>query len=130
MNIKENYLNLCRRISAFTMAPTRSQMQICLFVVGVVLLSGGLCFDTIADQTGYGYIKYDDVRLSSATNIILQFIEGTFGAMIMVACGIMAIVSSAFGQYRAAIGLLVVAVGAFILRSIIGTFFNDMNIQG
>ena len=49
--------------------------------------------------------------------------------MVMVAAGIGAILSSAFGQYRAALGLLVVAVGAFILRSLLGTFFNDINIQ-
>ena len=47
----------------------------------------------------------------------------------MVAAGIGAILSSAFGQYKAALSLLVVAVGAFILRSIIGTFFNDNNVQ-
>jgi hypothetical protein len=46
----------------------------------------------------------------------------------MVSAGIGAIMSSAFGQYRAALSLLVVALGAFILRSVLSTFFNDTRI--
>ncbi|MGI6525177.1 MAG: hypothetical protein ACOX2O_07825 [Bdellovibrionota bacterium] len=100
-----------------------------LFAFGVVLLAAGLSLDATAYVGGSATINYNDVRLSDATNAILTYIEGTFGAMVMVGAGIMAILSSAFGQYRAALGLLVVAVGAFILRSLIGTFFNDVNIQ-
>jgi hypothetical protein len=37
--------------------------------------------------------------------------------------------SAAFGQYKAALSLMIVAVGAFILRSFMSTFFNDLNIQ-
>jgi hypothetical protein len=47
----------------------------------------------------------------------------------MVCAGLGAILSSAFGQYRAALGCLIIAVGAFILRSFLSTFFNDENIQ-
>jgi hypothetical protein len=47
----------------------------------------------------------------------------------MAASGVGAIMSAAFGQYKAALSLMVVAVGAFILRSLISTFFNDMGIQ-
>ena len=79
--------------------------------------------------TGSLQTEYNDARLADAVNAILTYVEGTFGAMVMVAAGVGAILSSAFGQYRAALGLLVVAVGAFILRSLIGTFFNDTNIQ-
>ncbi len=72
---------------------------------------------------------YNDVRMSDALNAILTYVEGTYGAMIMVASGIGAIMSSAFGQYRSALGLMVVSVGAFILRSLVSTFFNDVNIR-
>ena len=46
----------------------------------------------------------------------------------MVAAGLGTIISAAFGQYRAALALLVVAIGAFILRSLVTTFFNDRRI--
>ena len=96
-----------------------------LFVVGVALLGAGLALSADAQLTA----TYNDTRVSDSLNSILTYIEGTFGAMVMVAAGIGAILSSAFGQYRAALGLLVVAVGAFILRSLVSTFFNDTRIQ-
>lgn len=66
--------------------------------------------------------------MDQVINAIFTYLEGSFGALVMVCAGIGAIVSSAFGQYRAALGLLVVAVGAFVLRSLVGTFFNDIGI--
>ena len=56
---------------------------------------------------------------------MFKYIEGSFGVLIMVVSGLGAIMSSAFGQYRAALGCLVVAVGSFILRSVASTFFNS-----
>ena len=47
----------------------------------------------------------------------------------MAAAGIGAIMSAAFGQFKASLSLMVVAIGAFILRSLMGTFFNDIGIQ-
>ena len=123
--LKERYLRLCQTAGAAFHAPSRSQAQLMLFVLGVGLLTLGY-MDAASAQA---HIEYNDARLSESINAILTYIEGTFGAMVMVAAGIGAILSSAFGQYRAALGLLVVAVGAFILRSLVGTFFNDKNIQ-
>ena len=125
--IKDKYVLLGQKVGAAFHAPAQSQIQFMLFAIGVTLLSIGLTSG--ADAAGGAHIEYNDVRLGESINAILTYIEGTFGAMVMVAAGIGAILSSAFGQYRAALGLLVVAVGAFILRSLVGTFFNDDNIQ-
>ncbi len=134
--LKGSYIAFGQTLGAAFTAPSASQIQIALFVFGVALLSFGLNGNLEA-QFGGGVgggrvhtIDYNDVRLGQSINAVLTYIEGTFGAMVMVAAGIGAILSSAFGQYRAALGLLVVAVGAFILRSLVGTFFNDDNIQG
>jgi hypothetical protein len=127
ISLKEKYLNVCRTLGAAVHAPTRAQAQFMLFAIGVTLLTAG--YLNGAQAAGGHHIDYNDVRLGESINAILTYIEGTFGAMVMVAAGIGAILSSAFGQYRAALGLLVVAVGAFILRSLVGTFFNDNNIQ-
>ena len=51
--------------------------------------------------------------------------EGAFGALVMVVAGLGAIVAAAMGAYRAAVGMLVVAVGAFILRALVSLFFGD-----
>ena len=124
----EMYLSICRRIGAFQVAPTDKQLQGVLLFVGLGLLTIGLAHGVDAQGTTRT-ATYNDTRIASAVNVILAHIEGSFGALVMVAAGIGAILSSAFGNYRAALALLVVAVGSFILRSLIGTFFNDSSIM-
>ena len=124
-SLNKKFAHASQKASACVVAPTKGATSLMLFGVGVVLLSVGLDGMAIAQHT----TEYNDVRFADSLNAILIYIEGTFGAMVMVSAGIGAILSSAFGQYRAALGLLVVAVGAFILRSLVGTFFNDANIQ-
>ena len=124
-NITSAYNKVGQKLNVISSAPTEKQAKFMLFVFGVTLLSLGVQDRAMAAHA----IAYNDERLAGAVNAILTYIEGSFGAMVMVAAGIGAILSSAMGQYRAALGLLVVAVGAFILRSFVGTFFNDVNLQ-
>jgi hypothetical protein len=100
--------------------------------LGVLLLSAGVMSDALAQFTyngGAGQATYNDDRIAESVDVILLYITGSFGALVMVSAGIAAIISSAFGQYRAALGLLVVALGSFILRSLISTWFNDSSLQ-
>ena len=101
-------------------------LQFILTQTGITLLALGLNDEASAYTP---VAKYNDDRIAESVDIILTYINGTFGALVMVSAGIAAILSSAFGQYRAALGLLVVAVGSFILRSLISTWFNDENLQ-
>lgn len=78
---------------------------------------------------GDGRTSYNDARIVEATNAVFTYLEGSFGALVMVIAGVGAILSAAFGQYRSALGLFVVAIGSFILRSIVSTFFNDVGIK-
>lgn len=130
--LNASYRSVCSRVSAAISAPTEAQASAALFILGVAILSFGLAGGAMAaDYDGSGLVAtYNDMRIANSVNMILTYMEGTFGALIMVAAGIGAILSAAFGQYRAALGCLVVAVGAFILRSFLGTFFNDINVQG
>lgn len=123
--ISTSYLVCGQYLGAVLNAPKQVHAQLALFLLGICLLSSGLSLEAMAQH----HVEYNDQRLTDSVNVILTYIEGSFGALIMVAAGIGAILSSAFGQYRAALSLLVVAVGAFILRSIISAFFNDTNIQ-
>lgn len=102
--------------------------QASLFAGGVLLLSLGVLASAWCQPDSL-QIHYNDVRFAEASNAILSYLEGSFGALIMVVAGLIAIISAAFGQYRAAVSCLVIAVGAFILRSFISTFFNDGNIM-
>ncbi len=122
---KKGYLGLGQKVGAAFYAPSQSQAQVALFLIGIGLLSAGLVHGASA-QIDVG--NYNDQRIALAVNRIFTYLEGSFGALVMVAAGIGAIFASAFGQYKAALGLLVVAVGAFILRSLVSTFFNDQNI--
>lgn len=120
-----------RGLAASLKAPSSAQIQGALFIFGVTLLSVGLTMDALA-QSGFGAgnnAVYNDSRIAEAVDIIMMHLQGSFGALVMVVTGLLAIISSALGNYKAALGLLVVAVGAFILRSLVSTFFNDESLQ-
>ena len=86
-----------------------------LFVFGLALLYSGGSELAHAGSGTYG----------QACNGILLLVEGTFGALITAAAGIGAIVASAVGGFKMAWSLIVVSVGAFILRSYITLFNGD-----
>ena len=137
-SLKSGYLALGQKVGAMKVAPSQAQVQASLFVFGAALLAIGLNHEAIAQTITIGVgaeyqeheANYNDSQIATAVTVILTYIEGSFGALVMVGSGIAAILASAFGQYRAALGCLVVAVGAFILRSIMSTFFNLESVQG
>ncbi len=124
--LKKAYLQAGQRVGAMLVAPSARQMQGMLFGIGALLLVAGLMDGALAYQARS---SYNDDRVAEAADVVLVYLNGAFGALVMIACGIGAILSSAFGQYRAALGLMVVAVGSFILRSLVATWFNDQSLQ-
>ena len=71
------------------------------------------------DSRGLG-----DEKIRCAAQKLLTLTEGNLGALIMIVAGIGTIIASAFGAYRAATSLLAVALGSFVLRSLVAIFFN------
>lgn len=128
-SIYDTYPAVCRRIFTEIAAPRPAVSRFVLFAAGFAILLAGYAPGADA-ALGNGQITYNDERITAATNAVLTYLEGSFGALVMVASGIGCIISAAFGQYRSAIGLMVVAIGSFILRSLVSTFFNDQDIQG
>ena len=51
-------------------------------------------------------------------------LTGGFGALIMIVAGLGAILAAAFGQFKAALSALVVALGVFVLQIFIRAFFD------
>ncbi|MCB0330993.1 MAG: hypothetical protein KDD70_15085 [Bdellovibrionales bacterium] len=125
--IKKTYKAMGQYMGAAFAAPSKIQGLSMCFLAGLGIILVGTQDASFATTSRYN-INYNDQRIDTVINAIFTYLEGSFGALVMVAAGIGAIVSSAFGQYRAALGLLVVAIGAFVLRSLVGTFFNDKGI--
>lgn len=100
-----------------------------MLILGAVLLIGGLHELSQAQQNNqalatFSKAQYNDKGITAAVGNLFALIEGAFGALIMVISGLGAIVAAAMGAYRAAVGMLVVAVGAFVLRSLVSLFFG------
>lgn len=125
---KKTYQTIGQYAGAAYSAPSKLQGLSMCFLAGLGMILIGSQDPSFASTTTRYDIQYNDQRIDTVINAIFTYLEGSFGALIMVASGIGAIVSSAFGQYRASLGLLVVAVGAFVLRSLVGTFFEDNEI--
>ena len=97
-------------------------------MVGVTLLAVGLTQTAWALDPGV-HPAYNDNQIRLSVGLLFALIEGSFGALVMVVAGLGAIIAAAFGAYRAAVGMLVVAVGAFILRALVSLFFGqDFNV--
>lgn len=92
-------------------------------VVPILLMQG----KAYAQVDGYytGDADFDPQMIDCAVGQLFQLIEGSFGALIMVISGLGAIISASMGAYRASVGMLVVAVGSFILRSLVSLFFSS-----
>ncbi len=88
-----------------------------LFLFGAVLLVGGL--NELASAQGVA-----SVQARNACSILLAYMETGFGALVASAAGVGAIIAAAVGGFKAAWSLLVVSIGAFILRAYI-TLFNQ-----
>ena len=94
-----------------------------LLMFGIMLLIGGLVELSSAQET-FSEADYDDELVRNAVGNLFRLLEGAFGALIMVVAGLMAVITAAMGSFRTALSMLIVAVGAFILRSLVSLFFG------
>lgn len=94
-----------------------------LFGASTALLIIGLEGGAIA-QESYATPDFQPELIEGAVGNLFALIEGAFGALIMVVSGLAAIVAASMGAYRAAVSMLVVALGAFILRALVSLFFG------
>lgn len=113
MKAKELYRHACSK----AYAKASSHANTTLLIVGVLLLVVGISQAAVAQGNVY-HPKY-----GIACNYLLGLMEGPFGALVTAAAGVGAIVAAALGGFKMAWTLIVVAVGAFILRAYITLFF-------
>ena len=99
------------------------------FVFGLVLLLFGTNA-VVQAQTGIQLTDsfktpgFDDNDIRVAVGLLLQFIEGAFGALVMVVAGLLSIIAAAMGSFKTSLTMLIVGVGAYILRSLVSLFFG------
>jgi len=86
--------------------------------------------DPAAEATQNAAAEFDDNVVKCASSALLQLIEGNLGAMVFVAAGIGTIIAIAFGGYRAAVSLLMVALSAFVIRSFVIIHFGEEALEG
>ena len=90
-----------------------------LLMAVMAIVSVGLLADNAFAQG-----TFNEEPIGAAVNNLINMLEGQLGALLMVVAGLGAIFAAAMGAYRLAVSLIVVAVGAFILRSLVTLFFD------
>lgn len=123
--IVEKARETIRSSCSFAYSTLVSRLEQVMLFAGVGLLVVGLADLSVAQETTFSEANYNDSLVRNAVGNLFRLIEGAFGALIMVVAGLGAIVAAAMGAYRAAVGMLVVAVGAFILRALVSLFFGE-----
>lgn len=106
--VTRNYNSACINL---VFSPSKAQ-RLCLGIFGAVLIASTFPQNAYA---GFG-------SFSAACNKMLLLVEGAFGALIAAVAGVAAIVAAALGGFKMAWSLVVVSIGAFILRSWIQLF--------
>lgn len=127
--IKNAIKSAALEIGTFLKAPSAAQTQCLLYVFGVTFLVCGMTQLSFATPGGSFDFAYDDSAFAQIIGLLLAYIEGAFGALLMIVAGIGAIFAAALGSYKAALSLLIVAIGAFILRSLVVGFFGDSVVE-
>ena len=97
-----------------------------LFIIGSVMLVAGL--GQVASAQVFSASVGGDWNQGIVNAIagIFHWLDGGFGALIMIGAGLLAIVTAAMGAYKAAMACLVIAAGTFILRSFAKLFFPQV----
>jgi ABC-type methionine transport system permease subunit len=94
-----------------------------MFAAGVGLIVSAV--PTVASAQG----DMDQDSINQVIQILLNdMIGGSFGALIMIIAGLVAIISASMGAYRASMSALVVAVGAFILKAVVTAFWPQVDV--
>ena len=72
--------------------------------------------------------NYNDTRISTFTNRVFAYVEGSLGAVVMVVFALAALIFAALRRFKLALLFLILAALCFIARSMVASFFNDQGI--
>lgn len=118
---------LAQTFSVTVRSPTEARVRFVLFIVGASFLFFGLSVDSLAQVSSTDGIHYNDDRITNPVNAVMTYLEGSFGALVMMLAGCNFVVAAMVGWYKRALFFLGLAVGAFLTRSVMATVFNDIS---
>ncbi|MCS6893080.1 MAG: hypothetical protein NZO16_00695 [Deltaproteobacteria bacterium] len=95
------------------------------FALVVLLVAGSLSAQGAGSNLPEFVNECEAEGFAGLVSFIYQILKGGFGALIMIVSGVGAILAAAFGQYRAALSALVVALGVFVLQIFTAAFFGQ-----
>ena len=75
-----------------------------------------------------GMVTYNDVRISNSVSAVLTYLEGTFSALLMLVCGMLAVLCALLRKRGWAFLFLILTIALFLLRAGLSVFFNDVAI--
>lgn len=120
--------------SVFGIPRAETIFSLSLIAVGVAVVACGIADDATATYSPAAS-TYTDDRPTNVANVIMTYIEGSFGALLMAFAGMAAIVTTALAKYKSskkllalAFGFFAIAVGLFLGRAVIEHYFNDVGI--
>jgi hypothetical protein len=106
-----------------------------LIALGVATIGFGIMDDATAQMSSGAAITYTDDRVVSLEEVVMTYLEGSFGALLMAFAGMAAIVTTALAKYKSskkllvlAVGFFAIAAGVFLGRAVIEAYFNDVGI--
>lgn len=114
---------------ASSISQIETHLALALTVTGIAVVASGILDDATAQVRSDALIYYPDERVVSSTEVILSYLEGSFGAFIMAAAGIAAILCAVFRKWKASGVLLFISVATFIGRSLMETLYNYVVIK-
>lgn len=121
--------------SVFGVLRAEAIFSLSLIAVGVGTIAFGIMDAAMATYSPT-VINYTCDSQTNVANVIMNYIEGSFGAVLMAFAGIGAICSATLAKRKSskklrllALGFFVIALGLFLSRAVIETYFNDIGIQ-
>ena len=96
-----------------------------LFIFGSILILAGL--EDVAEAATKVVPGYDPVpqgEFATSSCKILYLFRGGLGGLLVTVSGIIAIVSSAFGAFKAASAVVATGAAAFILRDLVDVMYD------
>jgi len=78
----------------------------------------------IPTASAYGQVTRPDTMITVGLCNVLALTNGSFGAALTIVAGLVALVGSAMGSYKAAMSVLIVAAGSWLIQPLMELFFG------
>ena len=78
----------------------------------------------IPTASAYAQVTRPDTMITVGLCNVLSLASGSFGAALTIVAGLVALVGSAMGSYKAAMSVLIVAAGTWLIQPLMELFFG------